>query len=292
VSGGLAPVLAGAAAVLGVTGLASLLPPRFGVRARRPRPERRGALVVGVLARAGTVLHPAAGRRAPQDLAARLAAAGVPANLGLRELMAAKLAAAVTGGLAGVLLGALLPGRLGLLTTVVGPAAGFLAPDLWLGRRARERARHVRRELPSLLDLLRVSVEAGGSLAAGLGAVGARAPGPLGEEWRSVGRQVELGVPLAEALDRLRRRLPLAEVLAFVAALERAARHGTPLADTLAAQARDARLARRRRIQEEAAKAGPKIQLVVALLLVPSVLLMVAAALVSALIDGGGVRLA
>ena len=35
-------------------------------------------------------------------------------------------------------------------------------------------------------------------------------------------------------------------------------------------------------------KAGPKIQLVVALLLVPSVLLMVAAALASALLDSGG----
>ena len=47
-------------------------------------------------------------------------------------------------------------------------------------------------------------------------------------------------------------------------------------------------MALRRRVQEDAAKAGPKIQLVVALLLVPSVLLMVAAALASALLDSGG----
>jgi tight adherence protein C len=85
--------------------------------------------------------------------------------------------------------------------------------------------------------------------------------------------------------------LPLKEVLTLVGALARPARHGAPLADTLAAQARDARLARRRRIQEEAARAGPKIQLVVALLLVPSVLLLVAAALASALIGPeGGLR--
>ena len=62
-------------------------------------------------------------------------------------------------------------------------------------------------------------------------------------------------------------------------ALERARRHGAPLADTLAAQARDAALALAARVQEDAARAGPKIQLVVALLLVPSVLLLVAAAL-------------
>src|SRR5207237_7918392 len=119
-------------------------------------------------------------------------------------------------------------------------------------------------------------------------AVGARSSGPLAAEWRAVGREVALGVPLGEALDRTERRLPLPDVRALGAALRRAHRHGAPLGETLAAQAREARLARRRRIEEEAAKAGPKIQLVVALLLVPSVLLLVAAALGSAMLDGGG----
>jgi tight adherence protein C len=97
-----------------------------------------------------------------------------------------------------------------------------------------------------------------------------------------------MGEPLAIALERMAIRLPAPELQAFAAALNRAAKHGAPLSDTLAAQARDARLARRRRIEEEAAKAAPKIQLVVALLLVPSVLLMVAAALASAMLGAHG----
>jgi tight adherence protein C len=224
---------------------------------------------------------------APADLRVRIEAAGRPAGLGVRELMAAKVAAAVVGGAAGVPFAALAPGRLGL---VLGPAvavAGFLAPDLWLGRVAAERARRVRRELPGLLDILRVTVEAGGSLAASLKAVGDRAAGPLAREWRAVADEVTLGVPLAQALDGLTTRLPQPEVRAFVAALNRATRHGAPLADTLAGQARSARFALARLIREDAARAGPKIQLVVALLLVPSVLLLVAAALASALLDGG-----
>ncbi len=80
--------------------------------------------------------------------------------------------------------------------------------------------------------------------------------------------------------------MPLPEIHALVGALERARRHGAPLAETLAAQARAARFALARRIRDDAARAGPKIQLVVALLLVPSVLLLVAAALASALLDG------
>ena len=198
--------------------------------------------------------------------------------------MAAKLAGAVVAASVGALLGAAAPGRLGLLIVVAAPLAGFLAPDLWLARQAAVRATAARRELPELLELLRVTVDAGASLAVALAAVGERADGPVAREWRAVGAQVALGVPLGDALAAMRRRLPLPEVRALVAALDRARRHGAPLGATLAGQARDARLALRRRVQEDAARAGPKIQLVVALLLVPSVLLLVAAALASALL--------
>jgi tight adherence protein C len=242
------------------------------------------------LARLGRRLKPS-GAPAPRDLDARIAAAGRPGGLGAREVMAAKVAAAVAGGFVAAVLSAAAPGRLGLALAVAGPVAGFLAPDAWLARRAADRARRARAELPALLDLLRVSIEAGRSLPTALRDVGARTRGPLAAEWRALGREVALGVPLETALTGTVERLPLPEVRSLVAALERARRHGAPLADTLASQARDARFALARRAREEAARAGPKIQLVVALLLVPSVLLLVAAALVAALLDGGGAAL-
>jgi tight adherence protein C len=256
-----------------------------------PEPGRRGGAspgtrVLRLLAAAGGTLRKAG--PAPADLGARIEAAGRPGGLGVRELTAAKLAGAALAGMLGAGAGSLAPGRLGFLVMLAAPVAGFLAPDLWLRRCAAERARHVRRELPVLLDLLRVTVEAGSSLAEALRSVGERAAGPLAAELRATGRQVALGVALADALEALCRRVPLPEVRALVAALERARRHGAPLADTLTAQARDARFGLARRIREEAARAGPKIQLVVALLLVPSVLLLVAAALASALLGGEG----
>lgn len=243
------------------------------------------------LAAAGAALRRATGARVPLTLDQRIAAAGAPAGLGARELLAAKLAAGAAAGALATVLAAGASGRLGLLLLVVLPVAGFLAPDLWLRRRTAERARAARRELPALLDLLRVTIEAGLAPGAAFAAVGERASGTLAGEWRAVGREAAFGVPPAESLRELERRLPLPEIGALVAALDRAARHGAPLADTLAAQALDARLRRRREIEEEAARAAPKIQLVVALLLVPSVLLLVAAALASALLGGGGLAL-
>ena len=54
-----------------------------------------------------------------------------------------------------------------------------------------------------MLDLLRVSVESGLSLAAALGEVGERTTGPLALEWRAVGREAAYGVPLSRSLARL-----------------------------------------------------------------------------------------
>jgi tight adherence protein C len=270
----LAALLAGAAAALAVSGIG--LVAAGGARGGEP-------LLPRLLARAGAGMQAAP----PRDLEARIAAAGRPAGLGPRELMAAKLGAAVAGAAAAVPVAAAAPARIAGAALLGGPVAGFLAPDLWLARRTRERARGMRRELPALLELLRVTVASGSSLAEALGRVGASSNGPLAAEWRTVSRQVGLGVPLDRALEALERSAPLPEVHALTAALDRARRHGAPIADTLSAQARDARFALARHAREEAARAGPKIQLVVALLLVPSVLLMVAAALLAAVLGAG-----
>jgi tight adherence protein C len=275
-------------AAMTVLGLADLLGLAV---AGGARPERGGgSRLLRLLALLGRRLRPASAP-APGDLRARIAAAGRPGGLGVRELMAAKAAAAVGGGFVAAVVSTAAPGRLGVAVVLAGPVAGFLAPDVWLARRAARRARRARAELPALLDLLRVSVEAGSSLPRALQEVGARTHGPLAGEWRALGGEVALGIPLDAALRGMAERLPLPEVRSLVAALERARRHGAPLADTLASQASDARVALARHAREEAARAGPKIQLVVALLLVPSVLLLVAAALVAALLGGAGAAL-
>ena len=70
-------------------------------------------------------------------------------------------------------------------------------------------------------------------------------------------------------------------VAAMCAVIERSRRLGSPLAAQLHDQAGAIRAAQRRRVGERAARAAPKIQLAVALLLVPSVLLMIAAGLLA-----------
>ena len=252
----------------------------------RPRGRSRQARPFALLGRAGARLLPRA-MAGTADIERRIAEAGRPAGLGAGDLLAAKVGAALASAALGLMCGALLPGRLALVAAAIAPALGFFAPDLWLARRRRERIAQVRRDLPALLDLLGVAVAAGVSLSEALAEVARRSRAPLARSWGGIAAQVAVGVPLADALEAHRRELNMPEVQSFTGALVRVARHGAPLSDTLAAQAHEVRLARRRAIQEEAARAGPKMQLVVALLLVPSVMLLVAAALLSAVVQGG-----
>ena len=253
-----------------------------GRRARRARaaPSSRRPVLLTALVRLGRRLGAPA---APAGLDARLEAAGRPLGLDVRDLMAAKGAGALTALLAGAPLAVALPGRLPFLAAVGLPVAGFLAPDALVARHARARARVMAAELP---DLLRVCVEAGLPLGRALGEVGGRHGGALAREWRAAAARIELGVSHTDALERLVARCPVPAVATLAAAMRRAERHGAPLAETLAAQAAEARAAHARRLREQSAKAAPKIQLVVALLLVPAAMLFVAAALVASLGPG------
>jgi tight adherence protein C len=271
---------AAAATALLLLGLRDAL---HGSRPPSPAFLRRAAAgvpgaMVAVATRVGSLL--ARDRIAPSaTLAERVAAAGSPGLLRPRDWTALKCAAAATALLAAALTAGSLPGRLGAAMLVAAPAAGYALPDFWLSRCAQLRADAALRELPGMLDLLRVTVGAGRAPLAAMGLVGQRFDGPLAAEWRAAAAQVALGVSQEAALEQVGRRVPLAGVRTFVETLAYSNRAGLSLADALAAQANAARHARRQQIREQAARAGPKMQLVVALVLVPSVMLTLAAVL-------------
>jgi tight adherence protein C len=273
--------VAGALAAAGLADAAELLAARrtaaAGARSHGEVHARRWAQG---LARLGRRLGSPA---PPGGLAARLAAAGVAPTVRTADVMAAKAGAALVGALLLAPIAAALPLRLGLPALGAAGGGAFLAPDLWLRRRARARAARAALELADVLDLLRVAVEAGLPLDRALAEVGARRGGLVAGELRRMAARRELGLARADGLAELRARLPLPAVAALAAALERADRHGAPPAPALTALAEQARADRARGLQDRAAAAAPRIQLAVALLLVPAVLLLVAAGLVHGL---------
>ncbi|HEV2857014.1 MAG TPA: type II secretion system F family protein [Solirubrobacterales bacterium] len=206
---------------------------------------------------------------------------GREVRLRVPKLLLGRLLGAGGGMLCGLLCSPIAPGRLSFLVLVGLPAAGFFLPDAILERRVRQRQRQLVAALPDALDLLAVSAGSGRGPAAGIEQLARAGQGPLAEELRLTVAELSCGVPLSVALASLRGRVPGSELATLIAAIERSRRFGSPLADQLRRQATALRRDSRRVVEERAARAAPKIQLVVALVLVPSVLLMITAGLIA-----------
>jgi tight adherence protein C len=211
----------------------------------------------------------------------RLARAGFEDRLPIAAVLLAKLAGVGAGALVALAVAPAAPGRISLLVAVGLPAAGFLVPDALLERRARLRSRRLLGALPDACDLLAVGAASGRGAASGFAEIARMGEGPLADELRMTVAELSCGRPLSAALHSLRARVPGSEIATLCAAIERSRRYGSPLADQLRRQSTALRRDQRRAVEERAARAAPKIQLVVALILVPSVLLMISAALIA-----------
>ena len=211
----------------------------------------------------------------------RIRRAGLEDRLTPAAAVIAKAAGVGAGALVAVTAVPALPGRLAVPAAALILAAGFLAPDAALERTARRRRERLVAALPDALDLLAVGAASGRSPGSLLAEIARATAGPLATELSIAVAEIECGASEQRAIESLRRRVRGVEVGALAAALERSRRYGSPLADQLHEHGTALRRDQRRRIEEHAARAAPKIQLVVALVLVPSVLLAIAATLIA-----------
>ena len=244
-------------------------------RARRSRSAAMTVLLARLARRAGV-------RAAPGDLEARIAAAGAPLGLAVGDVIALKGAAAL--GLALVALPfAGRAARAGSASRHSSPRRrpASSLPELVLARRARARGRRIAGELADVLDLLRVAVGAGLPVGRALGEVGRRMSGVLAAELDGAAARMQLG----------RRAQRGARASSSRAARRPASRRSPPRSSAPTGTARrwrrrshalaaEARAEQARGLRDAAARAAPKIQLVVALVLVPAVMLLIGAVLV------------
>jgi tight adherence protein C len=168
--------------------------------------------------------------------------------------------------------------RAGLVTACVAAvASAALADLLWRRRIAaglERRRAAIEAELPDVLDLLAGVVEAGVPLDAALAAVRSAARGPLRDELSACVARLAGGGARREAFAALAASgaPDLARVGASLATSDEL---GAPLSALLRDQASLQRELRRMHVRERAARAAPKMALVVSFLLVPAGLALV-----------------
>lgn len=160
------------------------------------------------------------------------------------------------------------PAVLGAL--VLGAAcAGLVARELALARRVRQRGRRIVAELPTIAELLALSVSAGEGVVGAIDRVARVGRGELVCELRRALAETRAGAPLSRALDGVAVRTPVPAVERFVDGIIIALDRGTPLADVLRAQAGDVRQAYKRALIEEGGRREIAMMLPVVFLIMP-----------------------
>ncbi len=144
---------------------------------------------------------------------------------------------------------------------VLGGMVGLLLPVMTLRRQIKNRQEAIQKQLPEVLDLLCVSVQAGLSFDAALRKIVGRMKGPFVAECRKMLDDVRMGMTRRDALLGVADRCGVQEVSLFVTSIIQAERLGSNLSNTLSVQADNVRERHRQWVKAMALKAPVKIVL-------------------------------
>jgi tight adherence protein C len=150
-------------------------------------------------------------------------------------------------------------------------ALAFYLPELLLTSKIQRRQKEVRKAMPDALDLLTICVEAGLGFDGAMQKVYEKWDNELARGFGRVIREIQLGKLRREALRDMADRMGVPEMTSFVAAVIQSEQLGVSMSKVLHIQADQMRIRRRQLAEEEAHKAPIKMLIPMALLIFPSI---------------------
>ena len=235
-------------------------------------------VVIPIVRRLGEFSARFTPQKAIQDTARRLELAGNPWPIDAATFLAIRFILAVV--LAGFLIAIVLispPSNPSDNFMYIGGAAfaGFFLPHLMLTSKITRRQNEIRKAMPDALDLLTICVEAGLGFDAAMSKVSQKWENQLSLAFARTIREVQLGKVRRDALKDMSDRLGIPEMTSFVAAIIQSEQLGVSMAKVLRIQSDQMRVKRRQRAEEEAHKAPIKMIIPMALLIFPSIMIII-----------------
>jgi tight adherence protein C len=162
-----------------------------------------------------------------------------------------------------------------VLLAIIGFVAGWFGPSFFVHRQARKRLQLVDEFVPSMIDLLVVTLEAGVAFPQALRLAAERIEGPLGDELRLTVQEQALGLSVLESLENWVIRCNTVTVRGFVRALVQGDKLGVSIGQILRNQAVEVRARQRAMVQERAQKAPIKMLFPLVFLIFPAMFVII-----------------
>ncbi len=157
-----------------------------------------------------------------------------------------------------------------VLVTAMMLVLGWILPTRILQDRAKQRLNEIDYQLPELIDLLVVTVEAGLGFVGSLQTASTRISGPLGEEVRLMLQEQNMGLSTQEAMLKMLERVDTPSMRSFVRSVVQGETLGVSIGQIMRDLAQEMRRRRRAVAQERAQKAPIKILFPLVFLIFPA----------------------
>jgi tight adherence protein C len=161
------------------------------------------------------------------------------------------------------------PAQLVVVTLLIA-FLGWWLPARILRERANQRMNEIDYQLPELIDLLVVTIEAGLGFVGSMQMAAGRLRGPLGQEIQLTLQEQSMGLSIQEALLNMLSRCDTASMRSFVRSVVQGETLGVSIGQIMRDLAQEMRRRRRAVAQEKAQKAPIKILFPLVLLIFPA----------------------
>lgn len=186
-------------------------------------------------------------------------------------LLGGFLALALPGVVGGLLVATKASNNRILGLSMIAFVIGLVLPLLLVNQKISRRKLSMQKDLPDVLDLLTVSVEAGLAFDGALAKLTEKMKGALVDEFQRALQEIRMGVTRREALATLGKRCNVADLSVFTTSLVQADQLGVSIGNVLRVQSVSMREKRKQRAEEKAMKAPIKMMLPLVLFIFPTI---------------------
>jgi tight adherence protein C len=143
---------------------------------------------------------------------------------------------------------------LAVVLTAAVAVAGWFAPPYYINIKKRQRFTKIDRQMPDMIDLLVVTIEAGLGILASMRVASETMGDPLGQELRLTLQEQRMGLTVQQAIESLGRRADTPNVRIFVRSLTQGERLGVSISATMRNLSLEMRKRRKAMAEERAQK--------------------------------------
>ena len=120
-----------------------------------------------------------------------------------------------------------------IISALIGAVIGLIIPRIYVSRQKAKRLQLFNEQLPDMLNLMVNGLRAGFSTVQAMESVSKELPPPISAEFKRLVQEMQIGIPMEQALDNLYRRIPSDDLDLIIAAINVQREVGGNLAEIL-----------------------------------------------------------